>query len=88
VTDCWTCGQEDHLSRECPNVSHAHASGALQPYTRAGTLIEHMQRIEGYVDLWTDGKLSTRQKRQAIAGENLQWYGKPTTRNGVCLTTA
>ena len=82
---CFNCKQPGHFARACPNGRPA---GTMQPYQKAINEIEHMQRIEGYVRLWQDGKINLHRKREAIAAENLQWYGQHITRSGIRLTHA
>jgi hypothetical protein len=48
---------------------------------------EHQARIDAIVARWVGGEITVMQKRRAIAAENMQWYGQPVTRNGICLTT-
>ena len=86
--NCYTCGSDDHLYRDCPGRETRPPAGVAKPGGRADTFEEHMERIDGYVALWHGRQITMQQKRRAIADENLQWYGGPMTRGGVSLTTA
>ena len=84
--DCYRCGADDHLYRDCPQAAEAEAATA--PAARAVSYEEHLGRIDQLVMAWHAGKLTYQQKRQAIADENSQWYYGPKTRSGISLTTA
>ena len=87
MAECWQCGSENHFISQCPQNSRPPAAAAAQPPGKAATYAEHLERVNGYVDLWAAGQLSLWQKRHAIAGENMQWYGRQLARNGISLTT-
>lgn len=84
IGNCYICHQPGHWAAQCPNGRPA---GTLQPYAKAINDIDHMQRIRGYVDEWFAGHIDMQRKRELIAAENLQWYGRPYSRNGILLTT-
>jgi hypothetical protein len=82
VQDCFNCGQDDHFYADCPN----RAPAATRPQERAADLDEHMARIDAAILAWSRRQITTSQKRQVIAAENLLWYAGPVTRNGAHLT--
>jgi hypothetical protein len=86
--NCYACGSDDHLYRDCPERDTRPPAAVAHPDGRAGTRDDHLARIDGIAALWCEHKITVQQKRRAIADENLQWYGGPMTRGGVSLTTA
>jgi len=47
----------------------------LEAPGRADSRDEHLARIDAHVERWTEGHMSTEQKRRAISDENRLWYG-------------
>lgn len=84
MSECYRCGSDEHFARDCPTD----AGWAPPPATRSASYEEHLARIDRFVAQWQAGAMTVEAKRRAIADENLAWYGRPVTRNGISLTTA